>query len=129
MWPEHYPEGCPPSDAVGKNVEVFRLVDSNPPTNDDFLSEYEKNPTRRFDNVILACGLSCFTELEYAQKQNDFLAGTVYFKRKGLSKKMVARGATYSNCGVVKKTPARFPTHLTYWLHSGTTIAQHFSVF
>jgi len=48
---------CPPRDAVDANGDVFRIVNHDPPTADDFVTNFESGT---FPNRLacLRCGLS-----------------------------------------------------------------------
>jgi|HigsolmetaAR203D_1030402.scaffolds.fasta_scaffold09426_3 hypothetical protein len=128
MWPKYFPAGCP-TGAEGKVLKVYRLVDHDPPTDEDFVSAYISQPSRKFIDVCLACGLSVFKVKEEAIHQNELLAASIYFKRKGLSKKKVAVGATHPEYGQVKDTPNNaHPSHTTYWLFENARVASHFKV-
>ena len=128
MWPNYFPDDCPPEDAKEKNICVYRLVNHNPPTSEDFLSTYELQPGRRFNNLSLACGISCYTDYEQAVQQNELLSKSTYFIRKNLPKMKLAKGHTDPRCGVVKETPASFPSHVTYWLRKNVSVEHHFEV-
>lgn len=47
-WPSHFPELCPPDDAVPAAGVVFRTVSGSPPTPWDFLPHIEVNPEGRY---------------------------------------------------------------------------------
>ena len=67
---EHLPNGCPPPEAeeIAASRDVFRLVDSNPPTDDDFASLSALYPGRAFSDKCRALGLSVHTELSDSKK-------------------------------------------------------------
>lgn len=87
---DHLPSNCPPPDADSPIIEVYCLVDSDQPTEKDFLSLKERRPndTFDFDNdpilVCQACGLSVFTDLHGIE-----LAKSV---SRSLKKKKIAKG-------------------------------------
>lgn len=70
LYREALPQDCPPgnADEIRSPRVVYRLVRSNPPTDDDFRSQRSENPTRIFKNVTecQARGLSVRTELDSA---------------------------------------------------------------
>jgi hypothetical protein len=127
MWPEFFPKGCPPSDAVIKDVQVYRLVENDPPTKNDFLSHYEKYPKRREEfkreNNILAYGISVLKKREDV----DRLKGIPFFKKKENLK--VAIGHTDPKSGVIKETPSNSAqSHITFWLYEENSIKKEFKV-
>lgn len=65
------PEGCPPDEAdeITQSRIVFLLVETNPPTDDDFRSKREKNPGRKFPDPFKECqahGLSVYLDIRNA---------------------------------------------------------------
>ncbi|WP_152399742.1 hypothetical protein [Paenibacillus cellulositrophicus] len=127
MWPEHFPEGCP-INAEGKSVEVFRLVDNNPPLESDFIALSQQGRKVRGD-ACQACGLSVFELYDDAVQQNEVLAGSIYFQRNNLPKKRIAVGRTNPEYGMVRNTPVQERTsHLTYWIFKDKDVTDHFSV-
>lgn len=64
---ERLPNGCPPPEAeeIKASRDVFRLVNSNPPTDDDFVSQSALHPGRTFSGAAKcrAFGLSVHTEI------------------------------------------------------------------
>lgn len=130
MWPTHFPKNCPVGGEK-QNIEVYRLVDNNPPTEADFISAFELQPTRKFGDICKACGLSVYRDLEEAKVMNEQLAQSTYFRRKGLPKKKIAVGRTDPNCGLIKATPSASEpesSHMTYWVYQGKRIDMHFEV-
>ena len=53
IYREPLPEGCPPNEAneITHPRIVFRLVRTNPPTDDDFRSQRAEKPNRAFDGI------------------------------------------------------------------------------
>jgi len=109
---DHLPSNCPPSDAISLVIEVYCLVDGDPPTDSDFQSLKERKPDKIFpdpDLVCQACGLSVFTDLigiKFAQSVS-----------KGLRKKKLAQGWLSDDSGKIKNTPSKNTgdTHHTWW--------------
>src|SRR5665213_192812 len=56
-FPATWPIDCPPADAVDADGEVFRIVNDDPPTEDDFLTSFETDSFPRRP-ACLRCGLS-----------------------------------------------------------------------
>jgi hypothetical protein len=109
---DHLPPNCPPSDATASAIEVYCLVDSDPPTDNDFLSLKERSPDKNFSEPKLECqasGLSVFTDREGVE-----LARRV---SRRLRKKMVAKGYFSESSGKIKRTPSQNTgdTHHTWW--------------
>ena len=67
IYLEPLPKGCPPESAklVEKQTCVFRLVQTIPPTMDDFRSQRAEKPKSKFSNVseCQARGLSVFSTI------------------------------------------------------------------
>ncbi|WP_286230273.1 hypothetical protein [Neobacillus mesonae] len=128
VWPDYFPKECP-IGAKGKEIEVYRLVDNDPPTESDFIPNFISQPGRKFSDDCQACGLSVFKNLDDAIHQNNVLAESIYFQRKGLPKKKIAKGISNSKFGQIKDTPAREHTsHVTYWVFKDKNIESHFKV-
>jgi hypothetical protein len=114
-FPGHLPPDCPPSDAVSPCIEVYCLVDGDPPVETDFQSLNERNPNQalRFnsDQVLIcqAFGLSVFTDLQGIE-----LAKKV---SRSLRKKKVAKADLSEESGKIKNTPSQRTgdTHHTWW--------------
>lgn len=68
---EELPESCPPDQAseIGKAMTVYRLARHNPPTENDFKSKLEKQPTLPVPNPCIARGLSVWESLETCKAQ------------------------------------------------------------
>lgn len=110
-YPDYFPEGCPPSDAVNDEIEVFRTcINEDKVTSDDFKSYYEMD-NERWKNNINAYGLSVML------KQEDCVK---LMKLPGMRKKFksIAKGKTYNSMGVIKQTPSKtYKSHYTWWLY------------
>jgi hypothetical protein len=111
---DHLPSNCPPVDAYPSVMVVYYLVDSDPPTQKDFLSLKEKRPDRNFDTpdkICESCGLSVFTDIvgtELARKIS-----------RSLRNKKLAKGNLPKNSGKIKNTPSQNTgdTHHTWWVN------------
>jgi hypothetical protein len=112
---EHLPPGCPPLDASSPKIEVYCLVDGDPPTEEDFRSLKERRPNQpfNFDHdptlVCQACGLSVYTDVKGVE-----LAKQV---SRSLQKKKIAKGVLSEETGKIKNTPSQNTgdTHHTWW--------------
>lgn len=116
-WPSHFPLQCPPSNARQDEVEVFRLVESDPPSASDFLSNIDEQPQRKFPPNLLcnACGVSVY------QKYAD-VAATRRKYPAALGHKKVAIGTISRTDGVVLETFT--PSHMTWWVQTSTPHAE-----
>ena len=108
---DHLPLNCPPPDANHSVTDVYCLVDSDPPTSKDFLSQIEKRPTFKTELVCQACGLSVFTDIAGTQ-----LARLV---SRSLRNKKLAKGNLSKSSGKIKNTPSQNTgdTHHTWWVN------------
>ena len=65
QWPDHFPDDCPPENALSASGEVYRLVRKVPPKKLDFKSHRENQPNRKFNAPeCTVCGLSVYTDTE-----------------------------------------------------------------
>ncbi len=108
-WPNHFPEGCPPDDADDAHGMVFRLVDGDDPTLDDFQSWYERNPRRSWgDALCRACGLSVLRDLDDAKALRRRIPS--------LKTKRIAAADLQPTMGKVQQTSSKHAsTHHTWW--------------
>ena len=102
------PEGCPPDAAeeIGTERIVFRLVESDPPTALDFLSQRQEKPERIFAGVseCQARGLSVFAERPDAAKA---------LKLPRLRNRKICRVVLPAGAGRIQQTSK--PSHHTWW--------------
>ena len=116
MWPDYFPDRCPPSDARTDSIEAFRLVGSAPPAPVDFLPLLIEAPHRGFtpEKLCMACGVSVFrTAADAIRTKNRF---------KPLRAKHVARGRIEPEDGLILETGQ--PTHATWWLQTAAPHAR-----
>ena len=97
--------GCPPSDYLPKNVEVaFRWVYDNINNANNFLTQYEKEPSRfneKSDALkCAALGLSFFDSLENAKNRFNNLKIQMGGKIYDTLGKHIAKGSIQSSDGV-----------------------------
>jgi hypothetical protein len=118
-WPEGMPAGCPPSEAHPATLEAYRLVNSNPPTDGDFLRPIDK-PCKSPTSAEEACSnyaLSVFTDPGDIGLARQFIPG---FK-----KKLAAVGHIEPEYGVVLQAPfspndlAVLHSHHDWWVTEG----------
>ena len=119
-FPNFFPKGCPPDEAQPAAEEFFRLVRSDEPDDDDFLSHVERGINGRFDKCI-ASGLSVFTELKDVYKLKR--------RVKAFANRRVSRGKAESRDGLALHTPSKEEdSHHTWWLFEGVKVAKNFVV-
>ncbi|WP_306553758.1 hypothetical protein [Acidovorax sp.] len=109
-WPNYFPPQCPPATARQDDVLVYRLVNSAPPTLDDFKPTKIEQPERTFaeDEICAACGVSVFRNVkDIVKKQSRY---------KALRSKKIAFGSISHNDGLVLETFT--PSHMTWWLQT-----------
>lgn len=122
LYPDFFPNNCPPVDAVEAKIDVFRYTKNSPPTEEDFKSHYEMEP-EKYLGVIDAYGLSVISNLESAKNGLNL--------NPGLRKKFkyIAEGNLTTDCGVIKQTPSRNQKyHMTWWLYKNVEPSMRFKV-
>lgn len=127
-WPEHFPESCPPSDAEPPQGSYYRIVDSDPPTSDDFVSNLRlkqlglrfKGGKRRWSDDCQAAGLSILEDLTEVKNLRDSCGP--------MRSKAIAYG-DISDDGLIKHTPGKSgASHHTWWLPVESQPALYFRV-
>lgn len=116
MWPDYFPDQCPPAESRLDTLVVYRLVEATPPTALDFQPTVLESPHRQFppDKLCMACGVSVFKDAEDARRSRD--------KYKPLRNKKIARGTITPEDGLVLETGK--PTHVTWWLQTANPHAR-----
>ena len=114
---EPLPDGCPPPDAqeITQDIVFFRLVEGNPPTDDDFRSQRAQKPNNQFG--VPECqtrGLSVFSEISEAAKQ---------LKRPNHNGKLICRVTLGQGAGYIVKTGRK--SHFTWWPLADFDILNH----
>lgn len=113
-FPENWPSDCPPHDVVDAEGDVFRIVNHDPPTDDDFLTHFEAGafPTRP---ACLRCGLSV----------HRILADAIHTKTKYPKiGSRIAKGTLAIEHGTTKQTGQA--SHTTWWVYEGVNRASIF---
>jgi hypothetical protein len=102
-FPTGWPQNCPPPDAGSVESTYYRIVKSNPPTDDDFRSYAELGLVRKGTDPCVLCGLSVYDTLEAAinARSNFPILGD-----------QIARGSLTDDHGKMKKGRAH---HWTWW--------------
>lgn len=115
---EPLPEGCPPDAAedIIASQEFFRLVRTNPPTEEDFLSQRAKNPHRNFSRITecQARGLSIFSERADSQRA---------LKLPNLRGCLICRVMLEEGAGPIQQTGQH--SHHTWWPLADFDILAH----
>lgn len=108
IYREPLPEGCPPdaSEEIISLREVFRLVRSDPPTDEDFKSQRAEKPNHIFIGVTecMARGLSVYAERRDTEKA---------LKLPSLRGRFICRLRLKSGAGRIQQTGRR--SHHTWW--------------
>ena len=108
IYREPLPEDCPPPDAeeiAGPRV-VYRLVENDPPVDDDFSSWRVKNPGEQPRNAseCHARGLSVYSRSRDVRKMIEL---------SGATEARVCQVALDQGAGRIQKTGGR--SHYTWW--------------
>lgn len=117
IYREPLPEDCPPETAeeIDHPRIVYRMVDSDPPTDADFYSQRAKNPAKTYQiSECRARGLSVYAQLEDVKS----LAA-----RLGLERVYFCRVALTPGAGRIQKTGAA--SHHTWWPWAAFDILAH----
>jgi len=115
-FPDSWPSDCPPQDAVDAEGDVFRIVNNDQPTADDFLTSFE---TGAFPNRLacLRCGLSV-----HRIRADAIHTKTKYPKLEN----RIAKGTLAKECGKTKRTGQA--SHTTWWVYEGVNRASIFAL-
>jgi hypothetical protein len=124
-WPESFPSGCPPEDAVAAVGQFYRLVAGDVSTPDDFSNHFQllaAGQVRvRFwkaEKDREAVGLSISEDLDDIKKLRQSTGA--------LRRKKIARGSI-DGSGAVKPTPTRVAgSHHTWWRYKADDSWQRF---
>ena len=105
---EPLPAGCPPDEAeeIEESREVYRLVNSNPPTDSDFASQRALQPNKTFPGITecQALGLSVHAERRDSEKT---------LKLPTQRGRQVCRVRLGPGAGRIQQTGSR--SHHTWW--------------
>ncbi len=123
-FPDFFPDGCPPDKAQPADGMVYRLVENDPPANQDFVCHvelYPKKDYRRSGNLCQACAISVFEDrrdLEEMRKRNP-----------AFQDRKIAAGSLASDHGVMDKDSRKqFGYHITLWPFAGVLLEEVFEV-
>lgn len=121
MWPDHYPEKCPPGDAEDVSGVVYRFTNRMNPKHKDFLSYYELKPGEDWGKKSCqARGLSVYTSEDDCKAAISMVPA--------LKKKNLCVAELSSESGVIARTPSKDNyNHKTLWpLISAQDLAETF---
>ncbi|MCI6058627.1 MAG: hypothetical protein MR701_02090 [Clostridiales bacterium] len=115
-FPNYFPEGCPPKDAISKEEVVYRVCKNDPITRKDFASYYELGKGK---HDVKHYGVSVFSNCGEAK--------TICLMPNH-RQEFVAKGKTVEECGVIKATPSnKNSSHITWWLYEEARPQEHFN--
>lgn len=118
MWTYPLPEQCPPFKARKESLSVYRLVETIPTTNKDWLPVIGLNkkpslnvPHREFSSFENCCahGLSVYTDLNAIKKTKKKL-------RAKFKNYKIVKGTINVNDGMILETFEAH--HITWWLQT-----------
>ena len=122
-WPAHFPDGCPPNDASSPDQLAFRVVATNSPTKDDFITLAERRIKEGKQSsprdYCKACALSVFPSREGAQ---HMISAFPFIGNH------VSHGALSTAHGKIKRTGGLRPDHQSWWVYSRVSPHEFFSV-
>lgn len=109
MWPEYYPEQCPPKEASYVDATVFRLCRDIPPSKEDFIPYKILHPEQNFyGKECQACGLSVYNNIDDIKMLKKI--------NKGLRKHKIYSGHITPKTGLTLATPIKGNSHITWWI-------------
>ena len=117
---ERLPDGCPPDEAekLSDVRVVFRLVRTDPPTEEDFRSERAELPNNRFGaSECMARGLSVFSNQNAARR---------LLRARRHRGKLICQITLDQSAGYILKTFGR--SHFTWWPFADFDILGHCQV-
>lgn len=123
-FPDYFPSGVPPKEAIDASGEFYRLTKAKPPGKDCFLNMRDENPKRmgRFKGLSLKC---CYGVSVYTEEQSLLNAFDKF--PEGIGERFIAKGTLESADGVMLKTGAPDSTHFTIWIGKDAEIHKKFS--
>lgn len=121
-FPIDWPEGCPPADAQPASGGVYRVVKTNPPAAEDFLT-FQELGKRDGGKPCEAVGVSVFRD---ANDARHYCAKYPYLGE------LIAKGSLSSSHGATKSTPRNMGgkpnSHTTWWPYKSIERHSIFSV-
>jgi hypothetical protein len=117
-FPSDWPPDCPPEDAEHATGRCYRITKNDPPTEEDFQTPHEAGKLKRRP-ACLRCALSILRTRQDAVHQRQLFPFLGQY---------VAEGELNPSYGKTKLTPAKVPTHTTWWSYAGVNRRQLFTV-
>lgn len=124
VFPDDFPPGVPPNNALDADGTFYRIATANPPGEKCFLNMKEENPKRmkKFKGLALKCcyGVSMFLD------ETSLLNAFDKFPE-GIGERFIAKGSLNAKDGKMLKTGAPDSTHFTIWLYNTVKLHQKFT--
>lgn len=106
-WPDHFPENCPPEEAIPASGLVYRLLKDDHIQPWDFLSHRERFPNKNFFlPECQVCGLSVYLDIEGVRKMQRRVSS--------MRGKKLCYGTLTPEMGAMKPTGHEI-SHRTWW--------------
>ncbi|NOT13968.1 MAG: hypothetical protein HOP21_00040 [Methylotenera sp.] len=107
-WPSHFPTNCPPLDQSAYEGFIYRHIQGDTPTTEDFISWAQKSPKKDFKEMqCQACGLSVFID--------ETASLNIGARVPALRGKKVAKYHFQKSDGVLKHTQSNNNEHHHTW--------------
>lgn len=121
-WPSRFPNNCPPLHATAASGVVYRFVERDPPTTQDFQSLYETRPAQQYGGKrCQAFGLSVFRDPRDLERLRT--------RVRAYDTSLVASASLANVHGLLSPTPTRGgSSHHTWWVPLGVRAASVFHV-
>ena len=120
-WPDFFPEGCPPAEAMPATGVVLRVVASDPPTAQDFIAWCVEHGGLSKNQPCKSCGVSVFDDMDDVR----------HLQRRvpAYRDRPIAKGDLQESMGVTKPTPSSARrSHRSWWLPDGIDPSSAFRV-
>lgn len=105
-WPDHFGEDCPPASAGALDGVIFYLVETCPPTADDFKCAIDRGSFEQQPRCLRA-GLSCAVEAAALERRRERIPR--------LRTHQIASASLSQEHGNYAQTTS-IPDHYTMWL-------------
>lgn len=120
VWPDYFPECCPPDDARLAEGRVFRLAWSPKLDINDFLSWRQENPSKPVRDECKACGVSVLGDLADAEALRRRIPGQ--------RSKVIVVGDLVPGFGRIRPTPShKADSHQSWWVPEGVDPSPRFT--
>jgi len=118
MFPEEWPEGCPPADAADAGGVYFLLVGSDPPNPEGEYADGRSKCEKKGGVYCLdcgCCGISVFPNVHDARSQYHFNLKWTSRKLARSIWKYVSRATLEASHGAVRVIGGQVDTHTNWW--------------